>query len=212
MTDEGPGSGRYITIADCEICSKLAEVETSFYKYGHEEETRTLPEEASRLEKVDDPDYKDPVWHYVRRCPICGVCYRYDYSYEYLVYGSEDEEELRRLTPTQARRYLSDATYDFLIGRMLIDLNHPQATARHYAARSLTAHHLERQEMDQIERYLQHPDSEIMKGALFFLRLSVDDKHRRAEISQLKPVLLKLADSPDEEVARFARYILRQIK
>ncbi len=41
-------------------------------------------------------------------CPFCGTLYSYESRYEYLANGSEDEEELRRLTESEARAWLGD--------------------------------------------------------------------------------------------------------
>jgi hypothetical protein len=98
---------KQIPISACEICSQLGDVETSFEKWGWEEQTRRLPAAASRLEPVGSLDSYDAERHHIRRCPICGTLYRYDWTYEYLANGSEDEETLTRLTPAQAQAYLS---------------------------------------------------------------------------------------------------------
>jgi hypothetical protein len=81
----------------CTICSRLQDVETSFTKYGWEEQDRPLPPEAGLLEPVEALDTYDKERHHVRRCPLCGMLYQYDWTYEYLVNGSEDEETLTRL-------------------------------------------------------------------------------------------------------------------
>lgn len=40
-----------------------------------------------------------------RRCPHCGALFRYLQSHEYMINGTEDEEELIRLAPPQALEY-----------------------------------------------------------------------------------------------------------
>ena len=79
--------------AACEICSKLKDIETSFIYVSDDERSRPLPIESSRLERFKLLAGSTEI----KRCPICGTFYRYSYSYEYLVGGSEEEEELRRL-------------------------------------------------------------------------------------------------------------------
>ena len=127
----------HISIGDCEICSQLDEVETSFEKWGWEEQTRRLPPAAGRLIPVDALDSYDAERHHVERCPICGTFYRYDWTYEYLSNGSEDEETLTRLTPTEARQYLADGEYEALIAALRADLDASDERSRRYAARAL---------------------------------------------------------------------------
>ncbi len=81
----------------CEICSQLEDVETSFSKYGWPEMDRPLPPSAARLEVVEALTDYDPENHHIRRCRLCATRYQYDWSYDYLVNGSEDEERLARL-------------------------------------------------------------------------------------------------------------------
>lgn len=92
-------------ISDCEICRNLADVETSFFKYGSPESDRPLPEAAGKLVAAEDFDDSTTRKNYVKKCPICGTLYRYVFDYEYLVNGSEDEEILARLTPEQAKEW-----------------------------------------------------------------------------------------------------------
>jgi hypothetical protein len=80
-------------------------VETSFYKYAAPEYDRPLPPAAARLAVLYNLDCTDPDNHHVRCCPQCGALYRYDFSYEYHVNGSEDEERLSRLSTAQAADY-----------------------------------------------------------------------------------------------------------
>lgn len=108
MTTSSAADGASTPTGACEICSKLSDVETSFYKYGWDDMDRPLPAEASRLEPVGPIDSYERERNHLRRCPVCGTYYHYTWSYEYLVNGSEDEEVLTRLTPEQAGRLLGD--------------------------------------------------------------------------------------------------------
>jgi hypothetical protein len=103
-----PGCKNRVPISECEICSKLGEAETFFYKYGWDDLERPLPPEASRLERVADSEAEDSDSRHVRRCPLCGTFYHYSASYDYYVNGSEDKETLTRLTPDLAARYLTE--------------------------------------------------------------------------------------------------------
>ena len=89
-----------ITLTECEICSKLEDVQTSFYKYGWDDMDQPLPVEARRLVPAE-PITSENEHRHVKRCPICGTLYRYHSWYEYYVNGSEDYEELVRLSTAE---------------------------------------------------------------------------------------------------------------
>ena len=84
-------------LAGCEICSRLQEKEYSYSKYGWPENDISFPAEVARLVPTEDLDTEAKQNHHQLRCPICGRLYQYDFSYEYLVNGSEDEGILQRL-------------------------------------------------------------------------------------------------------------------
>lgn len=90
----------------CPICSSLKDVETSFYKFEAPQYDTPLPAAAAQLVGVQDLSLPDAENHHVRRCPNCGALYRYDVSYEYHVNGSEDEEQLTRLSPQEVAAYV----------------------------------------------------------------------------------------------------------
>ncbi len=127
----------YIPLGSCEICSQLKDMESSFYKYAWEDMDRPLPAAASRLVLAEDIAGYDQEHHHVKRCPICGTFYQYDFTYEYLVNGSEDEETLTRLTPDQAKKYLSDDQYTFLMEELARSLREADPITQAYAARCL---------------------------------------------------------------------------
>lgn len=87
------------------ICAQLKDVETSFYKFAAPEYDRPLPAAAAQLLQVDDLELADVEKQHMRRCPECGALYSYLFSYEYFVNGSEDEEQLTRLSSDEARSY-----------------------------------------------------------------------------------------------------------
>ncbi len=90
----------------CPICSQLKDVETSFAKYAAPRYDQPLPDAASRLVILEDPETGAPEKRHVRRCPFCGALYRYLRSSEYMINGSEEEEELRRLPPAESAEYM----------------------------------------------------------------------------------------------------------
>ena len=91
-------------IDGCEICSELRAAETSFYKWGWEENDRPLPAAAARLVPAEEIDSYERERHHLKRCPLCGTLYLYEWTYEYLANGSEDEERLTRLPPATTAR------------------------------------------------------------------------------------------------------------
>lgn len=99
--ESAPGPGR------CSICGALAAEESSFRKYGWPTEDVALPPAASQLVVVKDYRPHASRLLQLRQCPECGAYFRYRTDYTYLAGGSEDEEYLERLTPTEAAEYLA---------------------------------------------------------------------------------------------------------
>ena len=67
---------------------------------------RPLPEAAQQLIVLPAIDpAADPEKAHLRRCPRCGTFYRYLQSHEYMINGTEDMEELSRLSPPQAAAF-----------------------------------------------------------------------------------------------------------
>ena len=201
-----------LNLDQCEICSELSGVERSFEKYGWPDHSQSLPSPVSRLEPAESIEGYDKERHHVKRCPLCGTYYQYDLTYEYLVNGSEDEETLKRLIPTESRRFLDDETYNALLQKMERNLNNPDVMARRYAGRSLISHYLELGDITKIRTYLAHTDSEVLRGALAFLWNCVDDRFKLAEIGQLKDVITGLMNHKDENIAAICKYVLQGLK
>lgn len=115
--------------AACEICRALRPVETSLYKEGREGFDTPLPLAARRLVELAVPGREDErlrPW----LCPRCGTLYSYESRYEYLANGSEDEEELRRLSDAEARALLGDALLDELPRPLLAPLQETAVSDR----------------------------------------------------------------------------------
>ena len=91
----------------CGICSSLADYESAYQKYGHPQDDTSLPAAANSLQIVrelkQDSSRKLQIW----QCPQCATSYLYRTDYEFFVNGSEDEEELTRLTAEAAAVYLA---------------------------------------------------------------------------------------------------------
>ncbi len=113
----------------CEVCRGLKPVQTSLYKYGRDEYDTPLPPAARRLQEVvvegREGESRSP-----RFCQLCGTIYSYETRYEYLVNGSEDEEELRRLTDAEARAWLGDAVVEAFPRPLLSPLRETQVNER----------------------------------------------------------------------------------
>jgi hypothetical protein len=83
-----PDNPPKMDLSDCEICSQIPEK-----SYADMAEEQSLDKYKKLLEKVVIFAYYSDC---IMRCPNCGRLYIYDYSYEYLVNKSEEEEELIR--------------------------------------------------------------------------------------------------------------------
>ena len=97
------------TTRNCSICSGLSDSESAFQKYGREEDNTYLPTAAGLLTVVRDIKPNSSRKLQLQQCPECGTYYLYKSDYEYLVNGTEDEEDLTRLTDEQAAEYFDRA-------------------------------------------------------------------------------------------------------
>ncbi len=91
----------------CPICIYINDEEYAFYKGGILE-SDGLPIEESYLEIVGAPFFDDSnsYSHWcLKQCPICKTYYLWEFEYEYLVNGSEDDYTLTRLSETQGKKY-----------------------------------------------------------------------------------------------------------
>lgn len=90
----------------CTICPKLGDKEYATQKTGWEENDSHLPEAASALIAVKEISRGSSRSQEVKRCPICSTFYLYISDYEYLAGGTEDSQELRRLSADEAQTLL----------------------------------------------------------------------------------------------------------
>lgn len=93
-------------IIQCGICSQLEDRETGFRKYGSSYPDTYLPAASDKLELIIDFRPSSERKIQLRRCPECGRYYLYRTDYEYLTNGTEDEQELIRLSDNEADEYL----------------------------------------------------------------------------------------------------------
>ena len=91
---------------NCSICSQFSDREYASQKYGWEENDTHLPVAAGKLAMVKDlkPDSNRSL--ILEQCPECGTYYLYQSDYEYLANGSEDDQQLTRLSDEEAAAYL----------------------------------------------------------------------------------------------------------
>jgi len=92
----------------CSICSQLSDHEHGFQKMGQEQEHTFLPAAASRLQSVRDVVSESGGPRELWQCPECMTCYLYRTEYEFLYGygGSEDTQELTRLTAAETDEWL----------------------------------------------------------------------------------------------------------
>jgi hypothetical protein len=74
--------------------------------HGRPDGDTFLPAAADRLVPVRDLRPGSDRRREVRRCPACGTCYLFETDFEYLVGGSEDEQQLTRLSDAEAAELL----------------------------------------------------------------------------------------------------------
>jgi hypothetical protein len=91
----------------CGVCSSLAEHESAVQKIGRPDDDTYLPAASHDLIVVKEFELHGSRKLQLWRCPQCGIYYRYQTDYTFLVNGTEDEEYLARLTEEQAAEYLN---------------------------------------------------------------------------------------------------------
>lgn len=92
--------------AKCSICGDLGDCHRGLQTVGRESEDTFLPEAAEKLKRIKDVDVGRGRPSTLLQCPECGSWFLFKTTYEYLVYGSEDEQELSRISGEQAEELL----------------------------------------------------------------------------------------------------------
>ncbi|MFQ5611649.1 MAG: hypothetical protein ACE5H9_05905 [Anaerolineae bacterium] len=109
MTKSSPGkkgSARAQRHQTCSICRTLPDRAEASWHAG-EPMGGHMPRAESRLEVVGAPFFDDRESYShscLKQCPKCGTYYDWDFSYEFLVAGSEDEIVLTRLSDEEGQR------------------------------------------------------------------------------------------------------------
>jgi Domain of unknown function (DUF3601) len=87
---------------ECSICRTIGDREYALQVGGRPDECTYLPAAVENLRLVrelpESTESDEPGSRYLQECPECRTYYLYRTTYEYIVYGSEDEQFLRRLT------------------------------------------------------------------------------------------------------------------
>lgn len=215
MPELHTSGSRPLSLSECPVCSRLADVELSYAKGGWDEQSLPFPDAVGDLILLEE-DAHDAEGASsgisLMRCPECGTLYRYTWSGEYLSNGSEERSELRRLAPAQAREQIDAAAYDWLMSWMGLWLSHTEPAVRRHAGRSLAAHHLAAQQTEMVRTLLMSSDSEVARGALLLLRDAIRDREWAVDLTLLKSAVALLEHSPEEEIARAAQYLSHRMQ
>ena len=92
-------SGRWET---CELCSTLKDIESGFQIYGREEKDTYIPGVYLKFKVLADFYPYSSRKNMVLQCPECNTYYHFTSDYEYLTSGTEDEQELKRISKSEA--------------------------------------------------------------------------------------------------------------
>lgn len=90
----------------CSLCRDIPDRCRAFSKGGDKTED-TIPPAVEKMAVVGAPFYNQETSHSnwcLLRCPECGTYYDWDFEYEYLVNGSEDDINVTRLNPEEGER------------------------------------------------------------------------------------------------------------
>jgi hypothetical protein len=94
------------TWQSCPLCSDVPDRCRAFWK-GDDKVEDTIPPAVAKLDIVGAPFYDQDTSHSnwcLLRCPECGTYYDWDFEYEYLVNGSEDDMIVTRLSCEEGAR------------------------------------------------------------------------------------------------------------
>ncbi|MFQ5434240.1 MAG: hypothetical protein ACE5FD_05120 [Anaerolineae bacterium] len=171
---------KYIPLHQCPICRQLGENEFGSYAVMASRPSYPLPPETDNLEQFHPPGQPGIDTHHLRRCPVCGLFYRYVEHYEYDVNGSDDELYLTRLTLTETRPYLSAREFQQRLARFDAELTSPHANTKGYAAKCLMAHYLAQEDAARAIQIINSEDEATQTAVLRYLD-AVTEAHWRLD-------------------------------
>jgi hypothetical protein len=144
---------------------------------GGETQIDTVPPSAARLVVVGAPFYNMSTggsnWCLLQ-CPSCGTYYDWDFEYEYLVNGSEDDTNITRLSP--------------IAGARKADL-----VARHVAG---SREKFGEWSPPQADALLHSPDAEVVRKAANWLFMAVESGN---DLTPLLPQVLEAMKRPESQ-------------
>jgi len=149
----------HIGFFDCPLCSQIQDTELALAKVGSDSENTYLPLEIKKLQrfKRNEQDVADSPK--VLQCPHCYTFYLYQSSYEYLINGSEVEESLKRLTPTESVEYILPVEYEARIRYFHSYLTDPDERKKSYSLCCMCFHYLYSDQISKIISLLEQQDS-----------------------------------------------------
>ena len=195
-------------ISRCRICKNLGEIETSFVKYGHEREDIFLPGAANELQPIGDISSSEARNDHIKVCPSCGTYYHYRWSYEYLANGSEDEETLIRLTPTEAKEHMTRARYNLLIKNLKSDLEKRNPQTRGYAAKSLISHFLWEDKSKQAAEILDSRSQPVREAGFRYLVRLMERPEWVPKLVTLENAFQNAREDKSDSVRWYAKRLL----
>ncbi|HVG35252.1 MAG TPA: hypothetical protein VM911_19450 [Pyrinomonadaceae bacterium] len=136
----------HIPISDCEICAHL-----SSHNYVDLRYNSPIPDHIAILTgtSVTARPAQDII-----ECHLCGSCYAYTYTCGF----TENDIELRRITPVEAGREIDLEAY-------VSDLSSPHQETRGYAAQCLVEYYLSKGLEGEAGYLLSHEDEIIRSYA-----------------------------------------------
>lgn len=164
---------------------------------------------------VQDLSYEDPERYHVCRCPSCAALYSYQFTYEYHVNGSEDEETLTRLSHAEMSdfyrrhaRLLEDLRQEIDLQESAagslgdyIDLAHPSPSQAEAAFDQMQAH---RQAASEDRQRLQAQVDAFRQSCPEILQTWVEAHRRTCQVC-----LASTPDFPATPDADVTRYVAR---
>jgi hypothetical protein len=146
----------------CPVCGDMPD-HCRDYTKGGETLVDTVPPSTTRLVTVGAPFYNQETsgsnWCLLQ-CPACGTYYDWDFEYEYLVNGSEDDINIRRLSADEGAR------------KAALVAGHVAAARQRFAVESAS----------RVETLLVSKDPREMKEAANWLFQSVNDGNDPAPV------------------------------
>jgi hypothetical protein len=196
----------YIPISKCRICKHLGEEEYGFQKYGWPDDDVFLKGTISELKDVSKSKG-------FKSCPECGTFYSYREQHEYLVEGSEEEQILIRISPTEAKEYFSKSDYERRISMFEKELTARSKKLREHAAKSLAYYYLfDSKEPKKAKAILASSDPVVQTGAFNYFYTLSEYYDSGKTLKPLRPLIKELIKSSDKKTAQWATWIQQRTR